>query len=1053
MLETVLKEVAKQANYEVLYTQKMLKDAKPVTINVKNSPLKETLNLIFNFQFLKYTITNQTIVITPLMSQDRGNGLIDIHGKVINNKNEPFPGVSVYVSGTNRYAVTDFDGSFSFDNAPPDGTIEVSGLTIEKKSFPISGRIELKLIVEEKISQMKEVVVNKGYYSEKRKLSTGNSVTVKSADILKTPTNNPILALQGRVPGLYIETASGLPGAVQTVNIRGRSSIKNGSDPLYIVNGVPYNSTSLSMVAGYNGGPGSAATSGISPLSAINPNDIEEITILKDADATAIYGSRGANGVILITTKKAKTGKLTTNVDYSTSINFYPKFLKLLNTDQYFEVRNEAFRNDGQAPGFSDYDVNGTWDRNKYTDWQKTLLGGTGQINNLQVSLNGGNEFTQFVISGGYRNQSLVYNYSDGLGDKTASIRSSINHLSQNRKLGITLDLNYTNDVNTVPGADPTNAALTLAPNAPDLFNPDGSLNWENGTFENPLAALKQTVKSKTDNLLGSLTLNYKITQDLQLKGNVSYNKQQMDELGLRPGTSINPGTPTNPTNIANLRSSSIGHREVESWIAEPQLNYSKNWGAGKLSALVGTTFQQTTNSGSGFNAIGFPSDSQLKNYSIATTKEFYRQTYSDYHYTAIFGRLNYAYDSKYVINLTARRDGSSRFGPDNRFGNFGSVGATWIFSEEDFLKSSSWLSLGKLRANYGTTGNDNISEYNFLGTYEYYYGANYGGISGLVPTLLANSETSWEVNKKLNLGVDFGFAQDRINLSVDWFRNRSGNQLVYSPIPSFAGFGTVIENLPAVVQNQGLEVMLNTNNINSKDFKWSSSFNIGSVKNKLISYPDLDKSAYANYLAIGQPLSIQKRYHYTGIDPLTGLYTFEDVNKDGQTDMNDYVASKSLQTDYSGGFNNRFVYKQFELNVFFLFVKKTGFSYMSGFGVPGGMGNRPVEVLDRWQNPGDDAPIQRYTSNAYPASSANSNYLMSDAVIVDASYIRLKNVSLSYNMPDAWIRKLNVNEVQFYLTGDNLFVWTPYVGTDPETGGRALPPLRTITFGVRASL
>jgi TonB-linked SusC/RagA family outer membrane protein len=919
-------------------------------------------------------------------------------------------------------------------------------MTIEKKTFYIAGRTQLNLIVEEKVSIMKEVVVNKGYYSERKKLSTGNSVTIKAADIMKTPSNNPILALQGRVPGLYIETNSGLPGATQQVNIRGYNSIKNGTQPLYIVNGVPYNTNSLSVVASFQG-TGSALAGGVSPLVAINPNDIEEITVLKDADATAIYGSRGANGVILITTKSAKAGKLTTNVDYSTSLGFYPKFLKMLNTEQYLEVRNEAFRNDGQAPGFSDYDVNGTWDKNKYTDWQKELLGGTSQTNNLQVSMNGGNESTKFAMSAGYRNQTLGYSFSDGMGDKTLSIRSSINHISLNKKFEVTLDLGYTIDKNILPESDLTGAALSLAPNAPDLFNPDGTLNWENGTFENPLGGLKKTVESKTANLLGSLGLNYKILPDLQLRTNLSYTKQHMDELGLAPGTAISP------TSFFGLRSSSVGKSDVDSWIVEPQLNYGKSFGAGRFSALVGTTFQQTMSSGFGFKAEGFPSDSQLENFSIATSKEFFGQTYSDYHYTAFFGRLNYTYDSKYIINVTGRRDGSSRFGPDKRFGNFGSIGVSWVFSEENFLNTSSWLTLGKIRANYGTTGNDNISEYNFLGTYRYYSGTAYGGVAGLVPSILANSETSWEINKKLNLGIDLGFVQDRINLSVDWFKNRSGNQLVYSSIPAIAGFTTVIENLPAVIENQGIEAVLNTSNINSKNFKWNSSFNIGTIKNKLVSFPGLETSAYKNYLVVGESLNVRALYHYTGVNPLTGLYTVEDVNKDGQINLDDNVSRKSLQTDYSGGFNNRFAYKDLELNVFFLFVKKTGESYLSAFGSTGGANNRPVEVLDRWKNPGDNSPNQRYSAGGSTASQASSNYSMSDATIVDASYIRLKNVSLSYNMPETWIRKVNINSVQFYLTADNLFVWTPYLGPDPETGGRSLPPMRTITFGVRASL
>jgi TonB-linked SusC/RagA family outer membrane protein len=722
----------------------------------------------------------------------------------------------------------------------------------------------------------------------------------------------------------------------------------------------------------------------------------------------------------------------------------------MLNTQQYLEMRNEAYKNDGAAIMSYDYDVNGIWDQTRNTNWQKELLGNTAHINNYQASISGGNTNTQYMINGGFRDQSLLFTNSKGMGDRSGSIRANISTTSLNNKLSITLDMGYVNDRNILPLTDLTNAALSLAPDAPALHNAEGSLNWANSTFQNPLAGMLQNNKAVTENLNGNLMIKYNVIQGLDIKTNIGYSKQEMNELAVLPGTSFDPAALT--AGYAQ-RAANVGQSSVRSWIAEPQISYTKPLLGGTFSALAGTTFQQTVNKGYGFNAQGFPSDAQLLNFSIATSKTFFRQSYTDYRYTAAFARLNYNWQNKYIANITARRDGSSNFGPANQFGNFGAVGVAWVFTEEPWMKNLSWLSFGKLRSSYGITGNDKLTSYSYLSTYEYSY-YTYGGVTALNPNRLANPSTQWEVNKKLELGIDAGFLNDRINITVNYFINRSGNQLVQYSLPDIAGYPFVNKNLPATIQNKGFEAVLNTTNIRSKSITWRSAFNISIPRNKLTSFPGIETTPYANQYTIGKSLNSLKQYHYLGVDPLTGIYTYQDVNKDGQLNYLDYVNTKEIGQRFFGGFNNSFSYKGLQLDVFFQYVKQTGRAFLYSFGAPGSANNKPVEVLDRWQHPGDAAAIGKFTTGSGSAAGiAFNNYMFGDNTIVDASFIRLKNVALNYTLPLKWRESLHLKNTQLYVTGDNLLTLTKFVGPDPETSGKVLPPMRTIVFGCRVSL
>lgn len=401
-------------------------------------------------------------------------------------------------------------------------------------------------------------------------------------------------------------------------------------------------------------------------------------------------------------------------------------------------------------------------------------------------------------------------------------------------------------------------------------------------------------------------------------------------------------------------------------------------------------------------------------------------------------------------MNLTGRRDGSSRFGPENRFADFGALGVAWILSNETFLKGNRTLSFAKLRGSYGITGNDQIGDYGYLDTY-ILSGNRYNGIEGLEPSRLFNPNFSWEVNRKLEGALEVGFFRDRIFLEAGYFFNTSSNQLVGIPLPGTTGFNLIQANLDAKIENSGLELSLTTKNFTG-DFHWTSGFNISLIRNKLKEFPGLETSTFSNRYVIGEPLDIKKLYGFSGLDTRTGTYGFNDFNQDGQiTSGDDREAIRNFNPEFYGGFNNQLNFRNWELSLFFQFVKQEGWNNNYLFGQPGALGNRPVAVLDRWQGPGDDAPYQRFSSGAdQEASRAYGRYASSTAAVGDASYIRLKNVAMAYTLkPDA----LEAIECRIFVHGQNLLTITGYDGIDPEFSAAGyLPPLRTVTAGVEVS-
>lgn len=950
----------------------------------------------------------------------------------------PLSGVTITIKGQQKMVVSDFEGKFTVAASSTDILI-FTYMGFKTATIPVAGRSIINIKMQEDATALQEVRVNAGYYSVKESERTGSIAKITSKDIEKQPVTNILAAMQGRMAGVNITQTSGVPGGGFDIQIRGQNSLRTeGNAPLYIIDGVPYSSETI----GYNQTSVGTPTT-TSPLNSINPSDIESIEVLKDADATAIYGSRGANGVVLITTKKGKQGKTALTVNASTAVGTVTKFIDLINIQQYLTMRRQAFANDGiTIYPYDAYDINGTWDQNRNTDWQKELLGRTAEITNLQASVSGGSAMTQFLLSGNYRNETTVFP-----GDfryKKGSLHFSMNHLSENKKFKLTFSAGYISQDNKQPGFDLTRIAATIVPNAPVLYDANGNLNWENGTFQNPLSNLNIKFNSVTNDLVANSVLSYELFPGLQLKSSFGFTDLKNNERRTVPSTIYNPAYNIGPE-YSSLFTNTTAR---QSWIIEPQLNWHRDFGTDKLEVLVGSTLQNQKSDVLHQAGFGFSNNNLINDLTSATYKMVYNSSETLYKYAAFFARINYNLKGRYIINATGRRDGSSRFGSGNKFANFGAVGAAWVFSDETFIKDNfPVISFGKFRASYGTTGNDQIGDYQFLDTYSS-SGNNYQGTIGLQPTRLNNPNFGWEKNKKLEAAFEIGLLKDRIFFTLAWYQNRSSNQLVGIPLPGTTGFTFLNANLNATVENKGYEFTLRTVNFQNSNFSWTTNFNISTSHNKLLSFPDLETSPYSETYVIGQALNIQKAYHFTGLNPQTGIYEFEDMNGDGIISApDDKQTVLDFTPKYFGGLHNQLIYNNWQLDFLFQFVKQQNWDYAAGSA--GGMYNQPAAITNSWQQLGDTAPFQQFTSGTNGAVvQAYSNYTLSDAGVVDASYIRLKNIALSYDLLQKWNKEMRC---QISLQGQNILTFTPYKSGDPEFRNPGyLPPLKIYSLGVQ---
>jgi TonB-linked SusC/RagA family outer membrane protein len=587
-------------------------------------------------------------------------------------------------------------------------------------------------------------------------------------------------------------------------------------------------------------------------------------------------------------------------------------------------------------------------------------------------------------------------------------------------------------------------------PNYP-VYDNDGKYNWVNGV-RNFLASFDAYVKSYTNDLNTSFDLSYSLLPNLEVKYLLGFNKLTTKQVRVQPSTSFMPGTTALP-------SSAFNNAYNQDLISEPQINYRVNVGKSNLNITAGATLQQNERNIETINVSNYTSDINLENPRFGTPAV--TATKTPYRYLSVYSRVNYNVSDRYLLNISFRRDGSTRFGPSNKFGNFYSIGGGWLFYKSiDAFKYIKWLSFGKLRASYGLTGSDGIPDYKFKSLYS--SSSLYGTSYTIIPSQVANKDFGWERTKKAEIGLDLGFLKDKIVVSAGFYRNRSDNQLVSYTLPSITGFTGYTANLPATIQNQGLELEIKTDNVTSRNFNWTTSLNFTIARNKLISFPGIESSSYGSSYVVGKSLNIVQRFNFLGINQNDGSAILEDVNKDNsytQTSAynkqnGDFIIAGSTDPKFFGGMGNTLSYKGLELDLFVQFVKQDGYNVF-GQGSPsfGRNFNLTTYYLDYWKSPNDGSSLPK------PLGASNvglNNFFSSTAGFGDASFIRLKNVQVNYTLPNRVIKKLKIESVRVFIQGQNLLTFTKYKGYDPEQASSSsivIPTLRTITAGIKCSL
>lgn len=1033
--ETVLSEIKKQTDYRFVYTREQLEGLPMVTVQLRRADIERALRACFPGGEMDWTIAKKLVVLKRKTAAVAGSQQPTeriVKGRVITTADEPMEGVTIRHVESGRQSLTNELGVFEM-SIPGWGTLVFSYAGFE--NVELTADEEMLVQMRAGSSLLDEAVVI-AYGSTTRRLNTGSVGSVRAAELRNQPVTNPLAALQGRVAGLQITQQGGLPGAGFSVLIRGRNSIQNGVSPLVIIDGVPFMGPDEQLMQ-------RGSFSANSPFATINPKDIESIEVLKDADATSIYGSRGANGVILITTKRAsKTGsQVSMSLYYGAGKQ--ARVLPYMGLKDYLAMRREAFANDSVVMTNANAPDLLLWDTTKSLDWRKTIMDEGATSFNASVGYEAGSDVVQFALRSNYNAETTVM--PGDFASKGAHVSLSASYRPKHGKLTAEFGSGYAYQNSLLPLKN-MGEYLNLPPHAMQIYDSTGGYNWGGGgaSFMNPMAVLEQTHRGITQRISLNQRLQWKLLPRLTFGLSAGMNNVWFDETTLTPILSQRPS----PTTAG---SANYGTNQIENWSIEPQIEFHTSvLPKLKLHVLGGGSLQATNSKSSTVTGNGYNNDVLLQSISGATSLTAVDDK-SEYRYQALFFRLNLQWKEQYLLNVTGRRDGSSRFGPNKRYANFGAVGAGWIFSKEKWLAKSTVLSFGKLRGSYGVTGNDQIRNYQYLDSWISGIYA-YQGVPMIKPNKLFNPDYSWEQIRKAEVGIELGLFEDRLFTTLNYFRSRSDNQIVNYPLPLQTGFGTILKNFPGVVENRGWELQVETVNIERKSFQWKSSFNISFPKNSLRQFPLLEQSSYANSLRIGKPLNNLIGYVYNGIDVASGMYTFDDINKDGIIDTKDKVFAGSTDPKYYGGFLNSIHWKRFELDVFFEFRKQQGIHpFLTGAGAAGRMLNMPEAMKDRWQRGVEGGFYQLYSQRTSgPISRALSLMGESDARLTDASYVRLKNVHLGYKLPSAKPGRTGISSAQLYLQAQNLLTFTDYIGADPENQGlTGLSPLRRIALGI----
>ena len=1039
----VVSEIERQGGINFHFNDNLEGLSQRVSVSFEDTPIKDILENTLSQADMMYEEINDDFVV--LLSRNViNNQQITVTGRVTDEATgEPLPGTSIIIRGTTTGTATDINGEYRLQVPGPETVLVYSFLGYTSQEIVVGDNIVINIELKADLTILDEVVAI-GYGVVRRSDLTGSVTTVRGDDLAMQAVGNPVQALTGLSSGVQVLIESGQPGANIDVLIRGGNSLLGGTSPLYVVDGFPISGD----------------------LRSLNPNDIESVEILKDASATAIYGSRGANGVVLVTTKKGQEG--VTSVEYHGyyGIQKVSKTIDMLNAKEFATLANIRAANDGMAPYFTDAEIASFGEG---TNWQDEIFQ-LAPIQNHSLSVSGGTGVTKFNISGNYFDQDGIIINSEY---QNLQLRVNIDHkVSSNWKVALNStinkrDFNNILSQNTERGMGALSGALVVPPT---ISPQDEAGNYNNvrpypfspDIAENPVAiALERRQLARNNSMLINLFAEGKITSDLILYSSLGA------EYDLRRGDFYSPSI----FQFSAVGSANTTYTENYNIVNENTLTYSKNIAEDhSITVLGGLTSQITTNQYLGASSTGFLSDILL-NYNLAAGSSVGTPSsgYSEYTIFSGLGRINYAYKGKYLITASYRADGSSRFGRENKWGYFPSAAIAWRVSEEEFLKGNEVISNLKLRASWGKTGNTAISPYQSLAVLNNVQGVfDKNIVIGYAPGgTKPNPELRWESTTQIDFGTDIGFLNNQLLFTLDYYKKITDDLLASVPVPPSTGYSTQITNLGEVM-NKGFEISINSN-IFRENFSWSLGANLSINRNEVLSLPgggDIFGTGLGNALPAmslvreGHPIGVFYGYVEDGLTE-NGLIKYVDINNDGEITGLDRTIIGDPNPDFIYGISSTFSYGNIGLSILIngsqgndiLAYNHSNLADGFAFGI-----NQIRDVLGNYwtqENPDPNAK--------YPRISRNTRYLGSDRFIEDGSYLQVKNVMLSYTLTRDRFQFLPVNRTEFYLNIQNLITITnyPYYSPIVNTRGTGIskgidqfgyPDARNFMFGIKAN-
>lgn len=939
----------------------------------------------------------------------------------------PIPGVNVIIKGTNNGVVTDFDGNYSIMATSQD-TLVFSYVGFQTKEIVVGNKLTMNVSLEENTEALSEVVVV-GYGSQKREDITGAVGVIDAEETFKERPNNDLGSLiQGQAAGVQVLKSSGKPSAGFNIRVRGTSSISAGSDPLYVIDGVPTTDTR-----------------------SLNPSDIESISILKDASSAAIYGAQGANGVVLITTKQGKSEKAQFQFDSYVGVAQVWKTLEVLNAEQYRDLMTEL--------GY-----NTQWDQyNENTDWQNKVFRDA-LSHNYQLSVSGKNNGTQYYISGGYLNQEGAVRSAEM---ERFSFKTNLSkEVNDWLKIGTNVNYTHYSDVDVTDNAAVNQGGVLLGvlatpPNI-GVYNEDGTFTSNPfQDWENPISSTDGADRGyKNQRLLGNIYTEVDFLKNFTFKTNfgIDFNADRydyfLDPFRTSYGRALNGSSQYN-TNINNY------------FIWDNTLSYKNKFGDHKIEGLVGSVYQKNRGEYSNIERRNFAS-AEITTPGAGSEIVGASAGKSEKANSSFISRINYDYKNRYLLTANFRADGSSNFGPNNRWGYFPSFSVGWRISRESFLENVDELSELKLRAGYGIVGNDNVGSYAYLARVG--SGGNYpiGGqtMPGTYPATIANNDLKWEESEQTNLGLDIGLFDGKITFSADAYIKKNYDLLLNVPMPTGTGFSSAIQNV-GEIENRGLEFQLNTINYSNENFTWRTSANLSFNRNEakdivgqVITRGGVASRGNVSLIREGEPLGTFYGYVWGGVDPSTGNVYY--INQDGESTFNPTADDRRIigdpNPDFIYSLGNTFTYKEFGLDIFLQGSQGNDIFNATKLQMESMIDskNQLASVLNRWRQPGDITDIPRVNTEG-----STDNSRLSNRYVEDGSYLRFKAVTFSYNFKQNALDKLHLNALKFYVTGENLITLTDYSGFDPQVnafgGDNAVqgvdfgtyPQTRNVIFGM----